>query len=115
MIRPTFITIFKRKSSDGFQSIPYVVALSSAMLLLYYGVLKTDASMIISINAIGIAIEVTYLTIHVIYASKAAKVSPSSSTAHAFGLNSELLTMNKNVNYVYRCYFSLFLYCVFLR
>lgn len=72
--RPTFVTIFKKKSSDGFQSIPYVVALSSAMLLLYYGVLKTDANMIISINAIGIAIEVTYLTIYLIYASRDAKV-----------------------------------------
>ncbi|OWM67357.1 bidirectional sugar transporter SWEET9-like [Punica granatum] len=71
---PTFITIFKKKSSDGFQSIPYVVALSSAMLLLYYGFLKTDATLIISINAIGIVIELTYLTIYMIYASKGAKM-----------------------------------------
>ncbi|KAK4759345.1 hypothetical protein SAY87_022476 [Trapa incisa] len=71
---PTFVTIFKKKSSDGFQSIPYVVALSSAKLLLYYGILKTNASMIVSINAIGIAIEIVYLTIYVIYASRDAKM-----------------------------------------
>ncbi|KAK4782902.1 hypothetical protein SAY86_007580 [Trapa natans] len=71
---PTFVKIFKKKSSDGFQSIPYLVALSSAMLLLYYGILKTDANMIISINAIGIAIEMAYLTIYLIFASKEAKM-----------------------------------------
>ncbi|KAK3418206.1 hypothetical protein EUGRSUZ_H04154 [Eucalyptus grandis] len=66
---PTFYAIFKKKSSDGYQSIPYVVALSSASLLLYYGVLKTNATMIISINAIGIVIELTYLILFLIYAS----------------------------------------------
>ncbi|GAV81643.1 MtN3_slv domain-containing protein, partial [Cephalotus follicularis] len=66
---PTFYTIYKRKSAEGFQSIPYVVALSSAMLLIYYGFLKTNAYLIISINAFGIAIELTYLILYMIYAS----------------------------------------------
>ncbi|KAG5224185.1 bidirectional sugar transporter [Salix suchowensis] len=67
---PTFYTIFKRKSSEGFQSIPYSVALMSASLLLYYGLLKTNASLLISINSIGCAFEATYLIIHLIYAPK---------------------------------------------
>ncbi|KAI6692828.1 hypothetical protein NL676_020538 [Syzygium grande] len=66
---PTFYTIHKKKSSDGYQSIPYVVALSSASLLLYYGFLKTNATMIISINATGIVIELAYLLLFLIYAS----------------------------------------------
>ncbi|KAF8007013.1 hypothetical protein BT93_K1116 [Corymbia citriodora subsp. variegata] len=70
---PTFYAIYKKKSSDGYQSIPYAVALSSASLLLYYGVLKTDATMIISINAIGIVIELVYLLLFFIYASKKEK------------------------------------------
>ncbi|XP_030539916.2 bidirectional sugar transporter SWEET9-like [Rhodamnia argentea] len=71
---PTFYTIYKKKSSDGYQSIPYVVALSSASLLLYYGVLKTNATMIISINALGIVIELAYLLIFLIYASTKEKM-----------------------------------------
>ncbi|GAV69722.1 MtN3_slv domain-containing protein [Cephalotus follicularis] len=70
---PTFYTIYKRKSAEGFQSIPYVVALSSAMLLIYYGFLKTNAYLIISINAFGIAIELTYLMLYMIYASRKQK------------------------------------------
>ncbi|KAF8017629.1 hypothetical protein BT93_H2734 [Corymbia citriodora subsp. variegata] len=71
---PTFYTIYKNKSSDGYQSIPYVVALSSASLLLYYGVLKTDATMIIGINAIGIVIELAYLLFFLTYASNKEKM-----------------------------------------
>ncbi|XP_010027132.2 bidirectional sugar transporter SWEET9 [Eucalyptus grandis] len=71
---PTFYAIYKKKSSDGYQSIPYVVALSSASLLLFYGVLKTNATMIISINAIGIVIELTYLILFLIYASTKEKM-----------------------------------------
>ncbi|CAN1232665.1 Bidirectional sugar transporter NEC1 [Linum perenne] len=64
---PTFYKIHKKKSSQGFHSIPYVTALMSAMLLLYYGVLKTNATLIITINAIGCGIEVLYLSIYLLY------------------------------------------------
>ncbi|XP_020224475.1 bidirectional sugar transporter SWEET9 [Cajanus cajan] len=72
---PTFYTIYKNKSSEGFQSIPYVVALLSALLLLYYGFIKTNATLIITINCIGCAIEVSYLTMYIIYAPKKQKIS----------------------------------------
>ncbi|OIW17558.1 hypothetical protein TanjilG_08836 [Lupinus angustifolius] len=72
---PTFYTIYKNKSSEGFQAIPYVAALLSASLLLYYGFLKTNAILIITINAIGIAIEVSYLLMYIIYAPKKQKIS----------------------------------------
>ncbi|KAK7295774.1 hypothetical protein RJT34_18686 [Clitoria ternatea] len=72
---PTFYKIFKNKSSEGFQSIPYVVALLSAFLLLYYGFLKTNAILIITINCIGCVIEISYLTIYIIYAPKKQKIS----------------------------------------
>ncbi|CAN1228009.1 Bidirectional sugar transporter NEC1 [Linum grandiflorum] len=65
--RPTFYKIYKKKSSQGFHSIPYVTALMSAMLLLYYGFLKTNATLIITINAIGITIELVYLSVYLFY------------------------------------------------
>uniref|UniRef100_A0A7N0T807 Bidirectional sugar transporter SWEET n=1 Tax=Kalanchoe fedtschenkoi TaxID=63787 RepID=A0A7N0T807_KALFE len=71
---PTFYRIYKKKSTEGFQSIPYSVALFSCTLLLYYGYLKTSGGlMIITINSIGCAIEVAYLAIYLTYASKSLK------------------------------------------
>ncbi|PSS06439.1 Bidirectional sugar transporter like [Actinidia chinensis var. chinensis] len=71
---PTFYRIYKKKSTEEFQSIPYAVALFSAMLLLYYGFLKTNGLMIITINTIGCAMEATYLILFMLYATKEAKI-----------------------------------------
>ncbi|XP_047938290.1 bidirectional sugar transporter NEC1-like [Salvia hispanica] len=71
---PTFYTIWKRKSSEGFQALPYSVAFFSASLLLYYAFLKTGAYMIITINGIGCFIETVYLLIYVVYAPKKSKL-----------------------------------------
>ncbi|XVE90076.1 hypothetical protein DITRI_Ditri20bG0048000 [Diplodiscus trichospermus] len=71
---PTFYIIYKKKTAEGYQSIPYMVALSSSMMLLYYGLLKTNATLIISINSIGCAIEAIYLVLYLIYAPKRDKV-----------------------------------------
>ncbi|XP_002270131.1 bidirectional sugar transporter SWEET14 [Vitis vinifera] len=72
---PTFYRIYKRKSTEGFQSIPYSVALFSAMLLLYYAFLKTDNQiMLITINSVGTCIEATYLLVYMIYAPRTAKI-----------------------------------------
>ncbi|XP_028770630.1 bidirectional sugar transporter NEC1-like [Neltuma alba] len=71
---PTFYRIWKGKSSEGFQSIPYVVALLSAMLLLYYGFLKSNAILIITINAIGCAIELAYLILYLTFATRKQKI-----------------------------------------
>ncbi|KAK9726214.1 hypothetical protein RND81_05G198600 [Saponaria officinalis] len=72
---PTFWRIFKRKSTEGFQALPYSVALFSAMLLLYYAMLKEEnATPIITINSVGFIIEAFYLVVFLIYAPKKARV-----------------------------------------
>lgn len=44
------------------------------MLWLYYALLKTDAFLLITINAIGCVIEIIYIIIFIIYANQQAKV-----------------------------------------
>ncbi|XP_076927089.1 bidirectional sugar transporter NEC1-like [Bidens hawaiensis] len=72
---PTFYKIYRKKSSEGYQAVPYMVALFSAALLLYYAVLKTNAYMIISINCIGCFIEIAYLSIYIFYATNSSRIS----------------------------------------
>ncbi|XP_004489106.1 bidirectional sugar transporter SWEET9-like [Cicer arietinum] len=101
---PTFYSICKKKTSEGFQSIPYVVALLSAMLLLYYGLLKTNAILIITINCIGCVIEVLYLIIYIIYAPRKLKISTLALilVADLGGLGLTLIITNFIVKSYYR-------------
>lgn len=72
--RPTFFQVYKKKSTEGFQSIPYVVGLFSAMLWIYYALLKTDAMLLITINSVGCFIEAFYIGFFLFYAPKKIKV-----------------------------------------
>ncbi|GMJ11260.1 hypothetical protein like AT2G39060 [Hibiscus trionum] len=70
----TFYKIYKKKTAGGYQSVPYMLALSSAMMLLYYGWLKTNANLILGTSSFGCTIEVIYLVLYIIYAPKRDKV-----------------------------------------
>ncbi|CAI9767886.1 unnamed protein product [Fraxinus pennsylvanica] len=71
---PTFYKIYKRKSSEGYQSIPYSVALFSAMLYLYYAYLKKHVLLLITINSFGCVMELGFLTIFMVYATHESKI-----------------------------------------
>ncbi|XP_059300114.1 bidirectional sugar transporter SWEET9-like [Lycium ferocissimum] len=71
---PTFYNIYKKKSTEGYQSIPYVVALFSAMLMIYYALLKGNMMVVIIINVLGVFIETIYVGFYLFYAPKKARV-----------------------------------------
>ncbi|KAK1258188.1 Bidirectional sugar transporter SWEET13 [Acorus gramineus] len=69
---PTFYRIWKKKSTEGFQSIPYIVALFSAMLWIYYAFVSGHM-LLISINGSVCFMETVYIIIYLVYAQRKAK------------------------------------------
>lgn len=68
----TFYRVYKRKSTESFQSVPYAMALLSAMLWLYYALLHKDL-LLLTINVVGTVVETVYLAIYLAYAPKQAR------------------------------------------
>ncbi|KAH1032990.1 hypothetical protein J1N35_045164 [Gossypium stocksii] len=64
----TFYTIYKKRTAERYESVPYMVALSSSMML-FYCLLKTNANLIVGISCFGCAIEI-YLILYIVYAPK---------------------------------------------
>ncbi|XP_042499255.1 bidirectional sugar transporter SWEET14-like [Macadamia integrifolia] len=67
---PTFYGVYKKKTTEEYQSLPYVIALLSAMLWMYYASLKPNAYFLIMVNSMGCILETLYIITYMVYAPK---------------------------------------------
>ncbi|CAN1242239.1 Bidirectional sugar transporter SWEET10 [Linum perenne] len=72
---PTFYQIWKKKTSEGYQSIPYVIGLFSAMLWLFYAMFAKDAMLLITINVFTFIMQTFYITIYLLYSNKSDRMT----------------------------------------
>ncbi|CAN8254881.1 unnamed protein product [Cochlearia groenlandica] len=70
----TFYRVWTKKTTEGFQSLPYIMALFSSTLWLYYATQKKDVFLLVTINAFGCFIETIYISIFLAFAPKKAKM-----------------------------------------
>ncbi|BAT08883.1 Os09g0508250, partial [Oryza sativa Japonica Group] len=72
--RPTFLRVYRKKSTEGFSSVPYVVALFSCTLWILYAMVKTNSSPLLTINAFGCVVEAAYIAVYLVYAPRPARL-----------------------------------------
>ncbi|GJN19648.1 hypothetical protein PR202_gb06945 [Eleusine coracana subsp. coracana] len=68
---PTFWRIWKKKSVEQYSPIPYVATLLNCLMWVLYGlpVVHPNSMLVITINGTGTAIELTYITLFLLYSA----------------------------------------------
>ncbi|OEL24662.1 Bidirectional sugar transporter SWEET11 [Dichanthelium oligosanthes] len=71
---PTFLRVYRKKSTEGFSSVPYVVALFSCTLWILYALVKDNSRPLLTINAFGCLVESVYILLYLVYAPRSARL-----------------------------------------
>ncbi|KAB2599384.1 bidirectional sugar transporter SWEET17 [Pyrus ussuriensis x Pyrus communis] len=71
---PTFWRIVKHRSTEDFQSLPYVCTLLNSSLWTYYGIIKPGELLVATVNGFGATVEIIYLCLFLIYAPEKMRV-----------------------------------------
>ena len=66
--------MYRKKSTGGFSSVPYVVALFSSVLWSFYALVKTNSRPLLTINAFGCGVEAAYIVFYLVYAPRRARL-----------------------------------------
>ncbi|KAJ8766416.1 hypothetical protein K2173_022475 [Erythroxylum novogranatense] len=64
----TFWRIVKNRSTEDFESLPYVCTLLSSSLWTYYGIIKPGAYLVSTVNGFGVVVEIVFVTLFLLYA-----------------------------------------------
>ncbi|KAK3041928.1 hypothetical protein RJ639_002236, partial [Escallonia herrerae] len=70
----TFRRVVKQKSTENYKGLPYITTLLSTSLWTFYGLLKPDGLLVVTVNGAGAALQFIYVTLFLIYAPKDTKV-----------------------------------------
>ncbi|KAJ4726522.1 Bidirectional sugar transporter SWEET [Melia azedarach] len=73
---PTFRRIIRNNSTEEFSGLPYVYALLNCLITMWYGtpLISVDNILVMTVNSIGAAFQLVYITLFVAYADKEKKV-----------------------------------------
>ncbi|KAF5941595.1 hypothetical protein HYC85_019237 [Camellia sinensis] len=66
----TFWRVIKHRSTEEFESLPYICTLLNSSLWTYYGITKPGEILVATVNGFGIVVEAVYVTLFLIYAPK---------------------------------------------
>lgn len=66
---PTFVKIWRAKSVQHFKPDPYLATILNCAMWVFYGlpIVKEDSILVSTINGVGFVIEITFITIFVLY------------------------------------------------
>ncbi|KAK9293220.1 hypothetical protein L1049_021210 [Liquidambar formosana] len=74
----TFVRVVKKKSTEDFSCVPYIVALSNCLIYTWYGLpvvsCRWENFPVITINGLGILLEVSFILIYFWFASARGKM-----------------------------------------
>ncbi|XP_042475691.1 bidirectional sugar transporter SWEET17-like [Macadamia integrifolia] len=64
----TFLRIVKNRSTEEFESLPYVCTLLNSALWTYYGIIKPGSYLVATVNGFGVLVEAIYVVLFLIFA-----------------------------------------------
>ncbi|XP_059438705.1 bidirectional sugar transporter SWEET17-like isoform X1 [Corylus avellana] len=65
---PTFWRIVKRRSTEEFESLPYICKLLNAYFWIYYGIIEPNSLLVATVNMFGAIVEIIFLIIFLLLA-----------------------------------------------
>ncbi|KAK4477851.1 hypothetical protein RD792_017114 [Penstemon davidsonii] len=71
---PTFWRILKNRSTEEFESVPYIILFLNASLWTYYGLITPNGFLLVTINGFGATVQAIYILIFLIFATTRMKV-----------------------------------------
>ncbi|XP_050273923.1 bidirectional sugar transporter SWEET16-like isoform X2 [Quercus robur] len=64
----TFRRIVKHRSTEEFESFPYICTLLASALWTYYGITKAGSLLVATVNGFGVVVEIVYVTLFLVFA-----------------------------------------------
>ncbi|KAL8545522.1 hypothetical protein ACS0TY_005612 [Phlomoides rotata] len=64
----TFVRILKNKSTEEFESLPYICTLLNSCLWTYYGIIKPGSYLVATVNGFGVIVEIVYVVLFLLFA-----------------------------------------------